>query len=186
MTNPKCPKCGKPQSIYTDWHYEDSHYCASCRCIWTDWQQEKIQELERENKILSLKANNSLANNLCPDHRDKQTGKPCLACTIETLERQLANEKETRIKYQDIVYKVCLLVETHDHRILVDDLYETVRIKLAETKLKWQTGKPPKDGTYWFRDRRIKNSRFVAWHDFQKPIAEYFDWAGPIPEPEGE
>jgi hypothetical protein len=25
---------------------------------------------------------------LCPDHRDKQIGKPCLACTVETLERE--------------------------------------------------------------------------------------------------
>lgn len=28
---------------------------------------------------------------LCPDHRDKQRGKPCLACTVETLERKLAS-----------------------------------------------------------------------------------------------
>lgn len=28
-------------------------------------------------------------NNLCPDHRDKQAGKACLACEIETLNRKL-------------------------------------------------------------------------------------------------
>lgn len=50
----------------------------------------RIDQLERENKILQIKANSSLANNLCPDHRDKQTGKPCLACEIERLERKLA------------------------------------------------------------------------------------------------
>lgn len=28
---------------------------------------------------------------LCPDHRDKQLGKECLACMIEALERQLVS-----------------------------------------------------------------------------------------------
>lgn len=37
---------------------------------------------------LQLKAGCSLANNLCPDHRDKQTGRPCLACEIERLQRE--------------------------------------------------------------------------------------------------
>jgi len=48
----------------------------------------RVQELERENAILEIKNRGTLANNLCPDHRDKQTGKPCLACTIETLTRK--------------------------------------------------------------------------------------------------
>ncbi|MDD3885132.1 MAG: hypothetical protein PHW66_09435 [Gallionella sp.] len=47
----------------------------------------RIAELEAENRVLVVKTTNSLANNLCPDHRDKQTGKPCLACTIEALEK---------------------------------------------------------------------------------------------------
>ena len=45
------------------------------------------QQLERKLRIAELKNKGTLANNLCPDHRDKQAGKPCLACTIETLER---------------------------------------------------------------------------------------------------
>ena len=44
--------------------------------------------LARANRIHEIKNAGTLANNLCPDHRDKQTGKPCLACTIETLTRQ--------------------------------------------------------------------------------------------------
>ena len=54
----------------------------------------KVKGLERENKILTLKSNASLANNLCPDHRDKQYGKPCLACTIERLEKRLKDAEE--------------------------------------------------------------------------------------------
>ena len=46
------------------------------------------ERVERELKIMQLKNKNSLANNLCPDHRDKQVGKPCLACTIETAVRE--------------------------------------------------------------------------------------------------
>lgn len=49
----------------------------------------RIADLEKANKILELKTQNRLANNLCPDHRDKQRGKCCLACRIETLEKQV-------------------------------------------------------------------------------------------------
>lgn len=45
-----------------------------------------VRKLTKENKILKAQVNNSLANNLCPDHRDKQQGKGCLACAIEKLE----------------------------------------------------------------------------------------------------
>lgn len=41
--------------------------------------------LTKRNKILEVKNKGSLANNLCPDHRDKQAGKQCLACNIEHL-----------------------------------------------------------------------------------------------------
>ena len=44
-----------------------------------------IEELEKENRILTVKTKNILANNLCPDHRDKIHGKRCLMCTIEEL-----------------------------------------------------------------------------------------------------
>lgn len=36
-------------------------------------------------KVAQTKARGTLANNLCPDHRDKQSGKPCLACEVERL-----------------------------------------------------------------------------------------------------
>lgn len=45
--------------------------------------------LRRANDVMTLKASGTLANNLCPDHRDKQTGKPCLSCEIERLQRLL-------------------------------------------------------------------------------------------------
>ena len=44
------------------------------------------RSLQAENARLQLKCNNTLANNLCPDHRDKQGGKTCLACRIEELQ----------------------------------------------------------------------------------------------------
>lgn len=45
--------------------------------------ERSLNEEQRARRIAEVKSNNSLANNLCPDHRDKQVGKPCLACTIE-------------------------------------------------------------------------------------------------------
>lgn len=44
-----------------------------------------VVKLQLENRTLQRKAATSLANNLCPDHRDKQEGKPCLACENERL-----------------------------------------------------------------------------------------------------
>lgn len=54
----------------------------------------RIAGLEKEFKIEQLKNRHSLANNLCPDHRDKQTGKPCLACEIERLTAELNRNTE--------------------------------------------------------------------------------------------
>ena len=48
----------------------------------------EIERLTRENKIFKVKTANSLANNLCPDHRDKQAGKLCLACEIDRLQAE--------------------------------------------------------------------------------------------------
>ncbi len=48
-------------------------------------ETEEIGRLRKENHILKVKCRSSLANNLCPDHRDKQGGKSCLACEIDRL-----------------------------------------------------------------------------------------------------
>lgn len=37
---------------------------------------------------------------LCPDHRDKQVGKPCLACRIEELERTLRQARACLLNLQ--------------------------------------------------------------------------------------
>lgn len=42
----------------------------------------------REIDRLIVKCRGSLANNLCPDHRDKQSGKTCLACEIDRLTKE--------------------------------------------------------------------------------------------------
>ncbi len=49
----------------------------------------KLEALRAENRLLMVKTTNSLANNLCPDHRDKQQGKSCLACENERLGNEL-------------------------------------------------------------------------------------------------
>lgn len=69
-----------------------------------------IAKLEAENAALrkllaiaELKNASSLANNLCPDCRDKQKGKPCLACTVQTLERRLAGYEDAPVVAWKIV-----------------------------------------------------------------------------------
>jgi hypothetical protein len=67
----------------------------------------EIARLTKENKILSLKVSGTLANNLCPDHRDKQSGKPCLACEIERLEKENAALREKVEQIRGAVDAAC-------------------------------------------------------------------------------
>jgi len=60
-----------------------------------DVQRELAAALKAQ-KIAELKASASLANNLCPDHRDKQNGKPCLACSLEEAQR------DAEIRYMEL------------------------------------------------------------------------------------
>jgi hypothetical protein len=105
---------------------------------------ERIAELERENRVLQVKTTNSLANNLCPDHRDKQAFKPCLACTIESLEaRAAALEAERDALKQDAAVLAALArssqrmdeniakLRSGDMSDLDPDLLEEARITLA-------------------------------------------------------
>jgi hypothetical protein len=75
-------------------HYWTGRIClVDGQCIHRDEGDpddlhQRLAQAERENAILSKKASGTLANNLCPDHRDKQEGKPCLACEVERFERK--------------------------------------------------------------------------------------------------
>jgi len=71
-----------------DFKLHDQELLAKANAEHASQRGQRVRELERENEILTIKNRGTLANNLCPDHRDKQIGKPCLACTIETLTRE--------------------------------------------------------------------------------------------------
>ena len=58
-----------------------------------------IEELTRKLKIEELKNKNSLANNLCSDHRDKIKGMNCLMCTLERYTREIHKLKTTHNPY---------------------------------------------------------------------------------------
>jgi hypothetical protein len=61
----------------------------------TETLAQRVVDLERRNRILEAKCAGSLANNLCPDCRDKQQGRPCLACMVQTLGRVLEQINDT-------------------------------------------------------------------------------------------
>lgn len=64
--------------------------------------------------------------------------------------------------------------------------------QLEAAKLKWQTGKPPKDGWYWNKIQRSDETwtepNVVYFElEYYSPSLTYFnfrEWAGPIAEPE--
>ena len=61
-----------------------------------DSLQSALKVAERKVRIKELKNQGTLATNLCPDHKDKQQGQPCLACVIEKLKRQLQVAQQER------------------------------------------------------------------------------------------
>ncbi len=76
------------------------NYCCTCNLVGR--LRGVASTLARKLRIAELKNQGTLANNLCPDHRDKQTGKPCLACEIETLARKLAEAEKDAGRYRYI------------------------------------------------------------------------------------
>ena len=65
----------------------------------------EVKALQKANRILEIKNASSLANNLCPDHRDKQTGKSCLACEIEHLTALASKQMAKNIKESAVVLR---------------------------------------------------------------------------------
>lgn len=68
--------------------------------------EREIAELKEKLRVAELKASASLANNLCPDHRDKQGGKQCLACEIEKLSAALIKANRQIARFQDFQSKL--------------------------------------------------------------------------------
>lgn len=71
----------------------------------------RIVQLETELRVEQLKNKASLANNLCPDCRDKQAFKSCLGCTIQRLETELATSKAQEAILHDRLRSIYALVE---------------------------------------------------------------------------
>lgn len=108
----------------------------------------RCRELEKLNRILELKNKGSLANNLCPDHRDKQYGKPCLACEIERLEIALSGKT---FSYDPDSYQKGFIAGMEEAAVITDnvkynygspseaenavlDAYEAIRAHIEEVK----------------------------------------------------
>lgn len=84
------------ENIDGDIAAESADCCPLCRevapCRWNAL----VDEVERlESKLAATRRVFARQNEalermrpLCPDHRDKQSGKPCLACEVERLERE--------------------------------------------------------------------------------------------------
>jgi len=79
----KLPKDGKVSATM----YADAAKAQIAASNFFTAHHATITDMAKEVAILRIKAAGTLANNLCPDHRDKQVGKSCLACRIEQLEK---------------------------------------------------------------------------------------------------
>ncbi len=63
--------------------------------------RKRCEEQDRQIAILEAKNKGTLANNLCPDCRDKQVGKPCMGCTIQTSEKRVVVATEALEYYAE-------------------------------------------------------------------------------------
>jgi len=104
-------ECAEGKAYRTD----SGRIGISCNSEFPPAMALEIERLQEEVGVLKKKNATSLANNLCPDHRDKQAGKPCLACTIETRTRQhdtmIARCTEAESKFSAQVTANQLLLE---------------------------------------------------------------------------
>lgn len=73
------------------------------QCVAQDTIAQQLAECQAKLAVAERKNAHSLANNLCPDHRDKQRDKPCLACSVETLERKLE-----RLTAENLLFRTAL------------------------------------------------------------------------------
>lgn len=85
--------------------------------------REELERLRMENRQLKLKNQHSLANNLCPDHRDKQKGKPCLACEIDRLEK-LERSRTKNSELNQIAQTLVEIADSDDHEKAMLNLVE--------------------------------------------------------------
>lgn len=114
-----------------DQSYEDIVYLAhqiltgagitgasGCECDDPDCQSLLIHRLKHilipELTQLRLKNKNSLANNLCPDHRDKIGQQECLKCQLEKLQKKY---QQIQSPYRDANE----ILEDYQFTVLKDD-----------------------------------------------------------------
>jgi hypothetical protein len=88
----------------------------------------EIAEKKKQLKILTIKCSGSLANNLCPDHRDKQAGKSCLACQIESKDGEIAELKRQ--------LKMSELIRTNEKKILIEEIAKNTELRAKNERLK--------------------------------------------------
>lgn len=64
-----------------------------------DELERAAREAKRLNFIIESERRATLHNNLCPDHRDKVAGKPCLMCELEHSQGALAKIAGSLMSY---------------------------------------------------------------------------------------
>jgi hypothetical protein len=126
-------------------------------------------EGNRMLKIERIKNANSLANNLCPDHRDKQRGKPCLACSIESAERRLAKcERDAEQAYIELSLEG-IRPDSVAHGIaelrrrLAECERDAARYRWLRSHANYVDRNGP--GLYWYLSRRHKIAPNAEWLD---------------------
>jgi hypothetical protein len=106
-----------------------------------------------------------------------------------SFDRELYEQNLIRDQREEKAYTQRQAERVHEQDCCeIDQLYERIaslEAQLAATKLKWQTGKPPKIGYYWVDSQHPRpKSVSPGWWDIMDMTG--FVWAGPIPEPEEE
>jgi hypothetical protein len=86
----QCQHCGKDTEVWwpDDWRAEREHLLSKLEMYEKALPDEKMVPIRFLHAMERLRP-------LCPDHADKQRGKECLACQIESLERTVERLNQT-------------------------------------------------------------------------------------------
>jgi hypothetical protein len=191
MNYPRCVRCGsdnikRRDLAFYDYHEDGYFACRSCGYEGTVWQETKIAKLKAEiERYEHIRKAVQKDDHTIEQALGKALGYPWFV-------------KDPK-NFPDATEEDGVCVGEHVPATIAIEAAERImklEAELAKYRLKWQTGKMPKNGWYWTSvcDKGIWKGPWMWKYEseyggdkndgFNHP--EYYRWSGPIPQPEEE
>lgn len=142
----------------------------------TDPLEQRVKDLEKQNKVLALKAR--LADRLpfCPDHRDKVSGKTCRECEIERLEKRV---KELEVeKLSTRVDTILAAEQTHLNEEVKRLNHIRLKLEQENKRLSEQVQASGENAANWHKSWQEQNKKRLTLEQENKRLREAIKQTG--------